>query len=400
VLGRAVTQEEIAELVVREGAAALGAAAGWIARADLVRRELRRLAAVGYEQHLEARYAVLPLDERNVTVEALLEERPRWFASAEDVVAANPALRDDYRAAGFEAMAIVPVRVAGRPTGVIALNFVEQKAFRDDEKGLLTALAAQCGLALERVALNAALQERADAASVLAHVGDGVFRVDRADRITLWNRGAEVLTGISEETALGSRIHDLFGGWEELYPRIAITDVPLAFGRREAVPATINGRERWLAISGVETGDGVVYAFRDVTDAERLEKARRDFLATLSHELRTPLSAVFGATKTLLHRELDEELTTTLLRVIDSESERLGRILDDILVASRLDHGSVELETTSCDAVELAAGVIELERARTPDGTALVLEEPGNVPAVACDPVKLRQVLEIGRAHV
>jgi PAS domain S-box-containing protein len=393
VLGHAVTQHEIADVVVREGAAALGAAAGWIAHVDLDRRELRRLAAVGYQEHLEDRYSVLPLDRSNVTVDAMLEERARWFASADEVVAGNPALEVDYREAGFEAMAIVPVLVAGRATGVIALNFVEAKAFRDDEKALLTALAAQCGLALERAALNATLQERADAASVLAHVGDGVFRLDRSDRITLWNRGAEVLTGISQEEALGFRIQELFGGWEELHPRIAVTDVPLAFGRREAVPAAISGRERWLAISGVETGDGVVYAFRDVTDAERLEKARRDFLATLSHELRTPLAAVFGATKTLLHRELDAAMTTTLLRVIDSESERLGRILDDILAASRLDHGAVELETTSCDVVELTQGLIELERARTPDGTVLLLDEHGEIPAVACDPVKLRQVL-------
>jgi PAS domain S-box-containing protein len=392
-LARAVTQREIAELVVREGAVALGAAAGWISRVDAEAGVLRKLAAIGYRPDLDEAYSVLPLERGNPTVDALLDERPLWLASAAAVVDAYPGLARDYPETGFEAMTIVPVSVLGRATGVIALNFTEVRSFDEEQKRLLAAVAAQCGLALERAALFGELQERADAASVLAHVGDGVFQLDDEERVTLWNRGAEVLTGIPEGEAVGERIEALIRGWGAIRPLISITDVPVAVGRREALPATIRGRERWLAISGVATGDGVVYAFRDVTDAERLEKARRDFLATVSHELRTPLAAVFGATKTLLHHELDESTRSTLLRVIDSESERLASILDDILVASRLDDGKLQLETTSFDPAALVAEVVELEQRRAPDGIALRLEDADGVPPVVADPSKLRQVL-------
>jgi signal transduction histidine kinase len=392
-LAQAMTLQEIAQVIVREGAAALGAAAGWIAAVDDERWQLVRLAALGYQPQLEAAYAVLPLDLDNPTVHAAKRGEAFWFETAEQVAERYPSLEGDYRDTGFQAMAIVPVAAGDRRAGVIALNFLREKQFAGDEKRLLRALAAQCGQALERARLYATLQERADAASVLAHVGDGVFQLDVSERVIFWNRGAEVITDIAERDAVGKRVSELFDGWEEIRPEISITTVPLAIGRRPALPARVHERDLWLAISGVATGDGIVYAFRDVTDAERLERARRDFLSTISHELRTPLAGVYGATKTLLHGTLDTGTTRSLLRVIESESERLTHILDEMLSASRLDEGRVELDLRRCDAVTIAHDVIELQRARDPEGIAFRLESESHLPALVCDPVKLRQVL-------
>ncbi len=63
-----------------------------------------------------------------------------------------------------------------------------------------------------------------------------------------------------------------------------------------------DGSERWVSVSGVDFGDGTVYALRDVTEERLLERTRSDFVATASHELRTPLAAVLGAVKTLRRR--------------------------------------------------------------------------------------------------
>jgi signal transduction histidine kinase len=261
-------------------------------------------------------------------------------------------------------MAVVPLVVAGRSTGVIALTFRERRTFREDERRLLAGLAAQCGQALERARLYAELQERADAASALAHVEDGVFQLDEDDRVTLWNRGAAVITGIDANDALRRPIGELIGDWDQIKGRINVTDVPRAVGRRDAVPAQVGDRELWLVISGVVAGDSVVYAFRDVTESEHLEKARRDFLATASHELRTPLAGVFGATKTLLHRDLDDESRKALLEVIDTQTGRLARILDELLFASRLDAGKMDLELQGCALGPLVEEVANLERPR------------------------------------
>jgi len=392
-LAGTLTVTEVADVLAREGSAALGAAAGWIAELDEEGRTLRRLGSIGYRPELQDAYSHLPVDLDNPTVHATQQNRPLWFESAEDVVHAYPSLADDYPATGFEAMAIVPLVVAGRVTGVIALNFLEPRAFREDEKRLLSGVAAQCGQALERARLYAEMQERADAASVLAHVEDGVFHLDAAGQVMLWNRGAAVITGIDAETALHRPIAELIGGWDAIAERISVTDVPRAVGRRDALPAQIGERELWLVISGVATAEGVVYAFRDVTESEQLEKARRDFLTTASHELRTPLAGVFGATKTLLHRDLDEGQRKALLEVIDTQTGRLAHILDEFLFASRLDAGKLDLELRGCALLPLVDEIVSLQRPRLPEATKLVVEAPETLPTASCGPVRLRQVL-------
>lgn len=392
-LAGTLTVSEVVDVLADEASGALSASATWIAGIDTEACELRRLGSAGFAPSLVETYGRLRLDGDNPTVRAVKARRPLWFHSARELADAYPGVAADFRSGGFAALAIVPLVVGGRTTGVIALSFAEERSFPQHEKRLLIAIADQCGQALERARLHAQVQERADAASVLAHVGDGVFQVDAGEQVLLWNRGAAVITGLDESEALGRPIGELIGNWEQIRPRISITDVPLAFGRRDAVPAQVEDRELSLVISGVATGDGVVYAFRDVTESERLEKARRDFLATASHELRTPLSGVFGAAKTLLYREVDETTRKALLEVIDDQTARLAQILDELLFASRLDAGMRDVVLHDCDPGPLVEDVARLQRTRLPPAHTLTVEMPAEVPNVRCDPERIRQVL-------
>src|SRR4029450_6492390 len=106
----------------------------------------------------------------------------------------------------------------------------------------------------------------------------------------------------------------------------------------KTLPLEIEDRELWLSISGVEFEDGVVYAFRNLTEERALDELKSDFIATVSHELRTPLAAIYGCAGTLVRSDLelagpDQE---RLLEVISQESERLTRIVGDILLASQI----------------------------------------------------------------
>jgi len=155
-----------------------------------------------------------------------------------------------------------------------------------------------------------------------------------------------------------------------------------------------DGRERWLAISGVDFGEGAVYALQDVTDEHALEKTRSDFVATASHELRTPLAAVYGAVRTLRREdvELSEEHRAAFLDMIESESLRLSKIVGQILLAGQLDADAVELSISECDPVEIAADVIESASVHLPDGILLGLSAEG-ARSIDCDEAKLKQVL-------
>ena len=157
----------------------------------------------------------------------------------------------------------------------------------------------------------------------------------------------------------------------------------------------MKGSERWLSISAVPFPGGTVYAFRDMTEERAVEQLKSDFVSTVSHELRTPLAAIYGAALTLQRGDiqLEESQRSGLLDVISSEADRLARIVNDILWASRLDSGQMSIAIESCDAAALATGVVDAVRAHAPASVVLSVDAADALPPVAADPDKLRQVL-------
>src|SRR5207247_11112946 len=122
--------------------------------------------------------------------------------------------------------------------------------------------------------------------------------------------------------------------------------------------------------------EGAVYAFRDITEERALEQIRQDLVTTVSHELRTPLAAIYGSALTLAREDLqlDEALHAQLLDVIVEESTRLADILNDLLLASQLDAGRLEVHIERCDARTLTESVVEAARTHLPEGITLELE--------------------------
>jgi two-component system phosphate regulon sensor histidine kinase PhoR len=161
-------------------------------------------------------------------------------------------------------------------------------------------------------------------------------------------------------------------------------------------PLELDAGERWLSISGVGFDEGTVYAFRDLTEERALEQIRQDLVSTVSHELRTPLAAIYGSALTLARDdlELEDAMHRKLLEVIVEESTRLADIVNELLLASQLDAGRLEIHVEPCDAHALAASVLDAARTHLPEGTRVSLDSgQENVPRVAADEGQLRQVL-------
>ena len=175
-------------------------------------------------------------------------------------------------------------------------------------------------------------------ARVLEHVNDGVFLIDDGGVIQHWNPAAHAITGIPADQVVERKAAETLPGWEAVAPLIPVASMP-GPGSLEAkvVPLELDGRELWLSISGVTFSDGIVYAFRSLTEERALDDLKGEFIATVSHELRTPLAAIYGSAQTLLREdvEFDESDKKRLLDVIAHESERLSRIADDILFAEQ-----------------------------------------------------------------
>ena len=131
-----------------------------------------------------------------------------------------------------------------------------------------------------------------------------------------------------------------------------------------------------------------------MTEERRVERLKSEFVSTISHELRTPLAAIYGAALTLRREEPAlKAQRESLLDVVATESERLARIVNDILWVSRLESGTLHVAVESCDAIELASAVVAATRAHLPPNVTLTLESEPDVPPVAADSDKLRQIL-------
>jgi two-component system phosphate regulon sensor histidine kinase PhoR len=299
---------------------------------------------------------------------------------------------------GLEARSVisVPLRARKQPLGALTVaRTTRGEAFDADDLALVEDLAVRVGLALDRGRLYRLVEQRADAARVLEHVGDGILLLDRNGVVRLWNPAAEAITGIDAKGVLGRSAVDAIAGWQNAADQVPVLTTPDPGHDEVTIPIETERGERWISISGVRFFGGTVYAFRDLTDVRRLEEIKADFIATASHELRTPLAAVYGAAQTLLRHDfaLDEVGRERFVSLIAEESERLGRIVNEILLANQLDSGRVDMEFEPFDPADLVERVVEATRTHLPPTVTVTQSAGQDLPSISADPDKVRQVL-------
>jgi PAS domain S-box-containing protein len=292
---------------------------------------------------------------------------------------------------GMASAMVVPLTAAGRTFGGLMLvSSNPARLYDEDDLEFAKHLGRRAAVAVDNARLYRAAEERARAAIVVEHVADGVLLVDGDEIIRLWNPAAEHITGLAAAETVGRGTAEVFSPWKTIAD-LAKRGEP----RLETQPVEINGRELWLSITAVGFEGGTVFAFRDLTAERAVEKLKSDFVSTVSHELRTPLAAIYGAALTLRREDvpLGEPQRMGLLEVIASESDRLARIVNDILWASRLESGTMQTTIQKCDGIAIARSVVEAARHYIPPSIELAIKAPKKAPLVAADPDKARQVL-------
>jgi PAS domain S-box-containing protein len=284
----------------------------------------------------------------------------------------------------------VPMIARGRKLGTLTLTAEGGRRFDEGDLRLAHELGLRAATAIDNAQLFEQVEQRARAARALETIADGVVLLDRDEVVLLWNHGAEAITGVGRADAVGRKAEEVVPGYAESASR-----VPLDGSRPETVPVEIGGRELWLSFSGVRFDEGTVYAFRDLTEERALEQLRSDLVATVSHELRTPLAAIYGAAVTVRRKDVDvgEETYDRLLQIIETESSRLAEIVNDLLVASHLDSGKLQLNIETVDVTAITESVVEAARTHLPIGISLEFERPRRLPPVIADEHQLRQVL-------
>lgn len=167
-LAEALTLTQVADVIVTQGIAALGANAGSVRQLSPDGSALVALQVVGYPDDLASQWQVIPIDAPLPMAEAARLARPILIESPDEIASSWPQFVDAMAALSYKAVALLPLMVAGRPIGTMSFGFVAPRPFDAEDRRFLEALARQCAAALERARLYAATQAQADRLGSLA----------------------------------------------------------------------------------------------------------------------------------------------------------------------------------------------------------------------------------------
>ncbi len=140
---------------------------------------------------------------------------------------------------------------------------------------------------------------------------------------------------------------------------------------------------------------GFIIVMHDVTARYELDESRREFVANVSHELRTPLTSIMGAAETIVNDpEMDDEMRVYFLEMVMTESERMMRIVSDLLVLSRLDNKRTSWSIETFDVGESVRRLCEVMRTDLDaHGHSLAFTAAEALPAVTADRQRIEQVI-------
>lgn len=238
-------------------------------------------------------------------------------------------------------------------------------------------------------------QEKVKMELVLSGIGEGILAINQIGKMVHCNDAAVKLLELHDDDATRD-VYEL----TERSPLIGMLIQVLETG--EGVGGgwkNGSGQSVAATVSPIRMGDdlvGAVGLVRDVSEAERLEQLRRDYVANISHELRTPLTGIRGMVEPLIDGVYDTEAEKQeCYQIIYQETRRLERLISDMLDISRLQDGRIhiELEEMQVQGI-LVAAARRLERRAAEEGVRLCVE-PGEDPVILGNEDRIMQVLII-----
>ncbi|MBZ6008844.1 cell wall metabolism sensor histidine kinase WalK [Leuconostoc gelidum] len=181
--------------------------------------------------------------------------------------------------------------------------------------------------------------------SVLTHMADGVLAANRRGEITIINQAAANFVGVDREAAIGQNVIDLLHlqGKRTLRDMLENLDdfrVDLSDDSTDIL------LQAYVSLIKRQSGfiSGLVVVLHNITEQQRIDSERRMFVSNVSHELRTPLTSVRSYVDALAEGAIDDpEMAQNFLGVVQDETQRMIRMINDLLALSRLDQGTMDV---------------------------------------------------------
>lgn len=238
---------------------------------------------------------------------------------------------------------------------------------------------------------------REEVESILFSMVEGVVATDSSGRISFLNPAAERIFQIEHGSALGKYPREVWREFElvEMFHQVFVTGEPQSreFELEAPSKAYLKVEITPIRFGEEEEAQGVLAMVRDFTRLRRLETIRTDFVANVSHELRTPLTSIKGFIETLLDGGLESrETTKRFLTIMYQETDRLNRLISDLLDLSRIESGQAELKRNKLYLAPLVEEVRLTLQERLTEKNITLSVELGPTPVWA-DEDQIREVL-------
>ncbi|KMY52121.1 cell wall metabolism sensor histidine kinase WalK [Peribacillus loiseleuriae] len=220
------------------------------------------------------------------------------------------------------------------------------KVYGDDEIGQLAVTFNNLTKRLQE-SQSSTEGERRKLSSILSYMTDGVISTDRRGRVILINEPAAKLLDVSRETVLNQPIIELLDleddyTFEDLLEE---RDSVILDYSKPKQPYILRAN---FSVIQKETGfvNGLITVLHDITEQEKIEEERREFVANVSHELRTPLTTMRSYLEALAEGAWkDEAIAPSFLNVTQNETERMIRLVNDLLQLSKMDSRDYKLKS-------------------------------------------------------
>ncbi len=328
----------------------------------------------------------------------------------------QPMILDDYQASPYAlpefpdvvATITVPILFKDRLLGVLHTHTTQpERRFSPEAVRLFQMLAAQAAIAIENARLHEdALGQKTRLSQIFDSTSDGIVLVGPAGRIESANRRAGELLGFNPETIVGLGLADLVtdhfrSGGDYRRALIAFRSALLgdADGEKEGDLELASVRKvlHWVARptkDALGAPVGLTLTFQDVTREREAEQMKSDFVSFATHQLRTPLAGIKWMLELAAQESGVPPDAGSFIQDARASAERLIRLVNDLLDASRLERGKITVVSESIHLGPLTQSIL--------DEVALLIKEKGHslsvsgadqVPPVLADPQLLRQVI-------
>ncbi len=303
----------------------------------------------------------------------------------------------------------LPLVAEGELLGVIYVFRTTGLAFSEDERQILAGFADQAAIAVRNARLyHEVLTEKQRLRAIIEHSADGIMILDREGRIEVFNRAMTRMTGLKPEEVIGKPCWEVLRLKDSSGKDLCRKDCPFLKADSHEQPSYLEGEihrgdGRRIAV-GITyaplTDEGgevvnIIASVRDITRLKEAEELKSTLISAISHELKTPVAIIKGYANTLRREDAhwDEKTIRESLAAIEEESDRLSRMIDNILEASRIQAGALKLEMGDVWIPRIADRVVDYYRRQSPKHKFEVAFPP-DFPVILADEERIREVLE------